>query len=129
MTIAITPFYAASVLFIYLALSMRVIEFRRTFRIYDGDEGNPSLIRRMRAQANCAEYAPIGLVLLLMLELQGWPPLFVHALGACLLLGRASHAYGVIAKPINFTMRNLGMLLTFAQIIATCALLVVRALM
>lgn len=124
MPLTVTPLYAGLIALIFLALSFRVIAYRRTHRLSIGDEGNRSLLRRMRAQANCAEYAPFGLFLLLLMELQGAGGVMLHGLGLCLLLGRAAHAYGFAAKPMNLKMRQLGMILTFAQlIVASIALL------
>lgn len=119
MTVTITPIYAGLIALIFFALSWRVIAYRRANRLSLGDEGDRSLLRRMRAQANCAEYAPFGLLLLLLLELQGASLGMLHAMGACLLLGRAFHAYGFASKPMNLPMRQAGMILTFVQLIAT----------
>lgn len=127
MPVTITPIYASLIAFIFFALCWRVIAYRRAHKLSIGDEGNRSLLRRMRAQANCAEYAPFGLLLLLMLEMQGGHVLFVHAMGLCLLLGRAAHAYGFASKPMNFSMRQLGMALTFAQLITTSSALLLIA--
>jgi uncharacterized membrane protein YecN with MAPEG domain len=129
MTVSITPIYAALITFIFFALCWRVIAYRRAHRLSIGDEGNRSLLRRMRAQANCAEYAPIGLLLLLMLELQAGNAMFVHAMGLCLLLGRAAHAYGFAAKPMNLPMRQLGMVLTFIQLLVTSIALLLATLL
>lgn len=129
MSVTITPIYASIIALIYFALCWRVIAYRRANRLSLGDEGDRSLLRRMRAQANCAEYAPFGLLLLLMLELQGGFGLFVHAMGLCLLFGRAAHAYGFASKPMNFKMRQLGMVLTFAQLIATSIALLLAVLL
>ena len=125
----ITSIYAALIAFIFFALCWRVIAYRRANKLSIGDEGDRSLLRRMRAQANCAEYAPFGLLLLLMLEMQNGNALFVHAMGLCLLLGRAAHAYGFAAKPMNLPMRQLGMVLTFIQLIATSVALLLIALL
>ena len=119
MTVTITPIYAGLIALIFFALSWRVIAYRRANRLSLGDEGDRSLLRRMRAQANCAEYAPFGLLLLLLLELQGASLGMLHAMGACLLLGLAFHAYGFASKPMNLPMRQAGMILTFVQLIAT----------
>ncbi|MEJ5218169.1 MAPEG family protein [Cognatishimia sp. D5M38] len=128
MSVTITPIYASLIALIFFALCWRVIAYRRAHKLSLGDEGNRSLLRRMRAQANCAEYAPFGLLLLLMLEMQSGNVVFVHAMGLCLLLGRAAHAYGFASKPMNLPMRQLGMVLTFIQLIATSIALLLAAL-
>lgn len=118
MTLTITPIYAALVALLLLWLSVRVIRYRRSNRLSLGDAGDKGLIKRMRAQANCAEYAPIGLILLLITELQGAPDIALHALGALLLAGRVIHGYGFSASPPRMNLRVLGMFLTLVMIAA-----------
>lgn len=112
----ITPIYAALIALIFVALSARVIGYRRAHRLSLGDEGDKSLLKRMRAQANCAEYAPIGLILILLVELQGAPAIAVHFLGVCLLAGRALHGWAFSASPPVMAGRQIGMALTFTAI-------------
>lgn len=112
----ITSIYAALLALLFLALSLRVVRFRREHRLSLGDAGNTSLLKRMRAQANCAEYTPIGLLLLLLVEMQGAPAILVHLLGLALLVGRILHAYGFSTSPPKMALRIAGMVLTFAMI-------------
>ncbi|MEL7212387.1 MAG: MAPEG family protein [Pseudomonadota bacterium] len=114
--LALTGLYAGLIALVFLVLSFRVILYRRGHRIGLGDAGDKSLLKRMRAQANCAEYAPIGLILLALIEAQDAPRIVVHALGMTLLLGRVLHAYGFSASPPVMNLRVLGMLLTTAMI-------------
>jgi uncharacterized protein len=59
----------------------------------------PELIRPVRAHGNAAEWIPIGLLLLLVLELSGAGSRFtLHALGGTFLLGRVLHAAGVYGR-------------------------------
>lgn len=113
---SITPLYAGLIALIFLVLCFRVIFYRRANQIGLGDAGDKSLLKRMRAQANCAEYAPIGLILLALVELQGAPGPVVHGLGVTLLLGRAMHAYGFSASPPVMPLRVWGMILTTLMI-------------
>ncbi len=112
----VTPIYAAILTLLFLALSARVIVYRRANRLSLGDEGNRSLLKRMRAQANCAEYAPMALILLFLVELQGAPALALHALGMTLLAGRLLHGYGFSARPPSMNLRVLGMTLTLLML-------------
>ena len=66
MAISITPLYAGLIALLFIFLSYRVIKVRRGDRISLGDGENPDMAYRIRAQANCAEYAPLGLILLAM---------------------------------------------------------------
>ncbi len=49
----------------------------------------------LRVQANFVENVPLGLLLLLGLELQGAPAGALHAFGASLLVCRVLHAFGL----------------------------------
>jgi uncharacterized membrane protein YecN with MAPEG domain len=117
MTASITPLYAGLVALLFLALSMRVARYRRANQLSVGDYGDKKLEARMRAQANCAEYAPIGLILILLVELQGAPVIAVHILGLMLVLGRAMHAYGFSKHPQIIPLRAGGMILTFSVLL------------
>ena len=78
MTLTITPIYAALIVLLFLGLSWRVILYRRANRLSLGDTGDKNLLKRMRAQANCAEYAPLALLLMVMSELMGSPAVALH---------------------------------------------------
>jgi uncharacterized protein len=119
----IIPVYAALLAVLFVYLSIRVINIRRDVRVGIGSSGNASLARAMRVQANFAEYVPIALLLLMMLELKSLMPLMLHGLGAALLTGRAVHAYGVSQEPENLRFRITGMMLTFAVILLAAVLL------
>ena len=113
----ITSIYAGLLALIFLWLSARVIVYRRGNRISLGDNGDKSLLKRMRAQANCAEYAPIGLLLLALVEFSGAPSVAVHLLGMMLLIGRAAHARGFSASPPVMNLRVMGTALTLTMIL------------
>lgn len=116
MTLDISPIYAGLLALLFLALSARVIRHRQTALISVGSKDDLVLLTKMRVQANWAEYAPIGIILLVMAELQGAPDWAVHVLGAMLLIGRVIHAVGMSRTPQRFTLRVMGMLLTLAMI-------------
>lgn len=116
MDLSVTPIYAALLAFLFLSLSVRVIAYRRSNQLSVGDEGDRELLKRMRVQANCAEYAPMGVLLLLLCEFMGTPGFAVHGLGLLLLLGRVLHAAGMSRRPQNYTFRTIGMVLTLTMI-------------
>lgn len=118
MAVTITPIYAALITLLYLALTWHVISYRRANLISVGDKGDMNLLKRMRAQANCAEYAPLGLVLILMVELTGAPNIAVHLLGLALLGGRIAHAYGFASTPQKMMFRQIGMVLTLLMLVS-----------
>lgn len=128
MDISITPIYASLLALLYIWLATRVISYRRQNRISLGDNDDPELRQRIRTHANCAEYVPVGVILMLLLELQGAPDWVVHASGLCLLVGRISHAIGLQAHPMNFHQRTIGMALTLTQIGMSALLAIAIAL-
>ena len=117
----VTPLYAAALTALFITLSLRVIGLRRSGRVSLGDAGNPALLVRIRAQGNCAEYAPLGIVLLLLAELAGAAPALLHLSGLVLLAGRISHAWA-LSGPGRLGARTIGMLMTFAALALSAAL-------
>ncbi len=119
MSLTITPLYGGLIGLLLVFLSARVILRRRSAHVSLGDGEDKNLLKRMRVQANCAEYAPIGLILLAMAELQGAPVWVVHLLGVMLLAGRLIHAFGLGSTPQVMPMRQVGMVLTFLMLLLT----------
>lgn len=126
--VPVTAIYAGLLTLLLLGLSVRVILYRRSNRIGLGDAGDAILLRRMRAQSNCAEYAPLGLVLLGLAELNGAPGLALHILGLTLLAGRMIHAIGFGREPETLAMRILGMVLTLTMLGVTALGLILHGL-
>ena len=116
MTLAVTPIYAAILALLLIGLSARVVQRRMAAGVSVGDGGDEDLIKRIRVQANCAEYAPLGLLLLLVNELAGASALIVHGLGIILVTGRVCHARGLGSSPQVLILRKVGMLLTFSML-------------
>lgn len=107
----ITPLYAALAAAVMIVLSLRVIGARRSRRVAIGDGADEDMTRRIRAHGNFAEYTPLALVLILLLELGEAPAWQLHLLGAALILGRIVHAWSLTAHSGNG--RLAGMALTF----------------
>ncbi|MBX9757735.1 MAG: MAPEG family protein [Beijerinckiaceae bacterium] len=115
----IVPVYAALLALGFVFLSVRVINVRRSSKVAIGTNGDAALERAMRVHANFAEYAPLALVLLLMMEMQGANAYWLNALCLALLAGRASHAFGVSSPSEDFRFRGAGMMMTFFVIVAS----------
>ncbi len=107
----ITPLYAALAAVILIVLALRVIGARRGHSVAIGDGADEDLARRIRAHGNFAEYTPLALVLILLIELGGAPAWQLHLLGAALILGRVVHAWSLTAHSTNG--RLIGMTVTF----------------
>ena len=117
----IVPLYAALLAFLFIALSVRALRLRRHLKIAVGDAGNTQMLRAMRAHANFAEYVPMCLLLLALVELHGGRnPWVLHGLGLTLLAGRLSHAWGVSQVHENYRFRVFGTVMTFTTL-AACA--------
>lgn len=114
--ISVSAFYIALVGLIFLALTVRVIVYRRAHIISLGDNGDKALLKRMRAQANCAEYAPITAILLLALDLMTAPTALLHVLGAAFVIGRLMHAIGFSSTPQRIPLRVYGIALSLITI-------------
>lgn len=125
----ITMIYAGALAFVLLALSMRVIQARGQSKVYMGDGGNALLLRRMRGHANFAEYVPLALILMALLETRGMAPWVLHALGASLLTGRLLHAYTFGFSTHFMPGRFGGTVLTWAVIGVAGALCLWRGLL
>lgn len=93
---SITLLYGGLLALVFLALSARVVQGRGKGGVSLGDGGQPDLLRRIRGHANFAEYVPLQLLLLGLLELSGALPTWsLHLLGAALLLSRLLHGYAM----------------------------------
>ena len=74
------------------------------------------MLRPLRAHGNAIEWVPIGLLLLLVLELSGAGSRFtLHLAGGTLLLGRALHAVGFLGRN---KLSTVGAGLTYLVILA-----------
>lgn len=120
----ITGLYAGIAALLVVVLAVRVMLRRRHTRTGIGDGGDHDLGKRIRAHANAIEYLPIGLLLLLIIELNQTQALLVHVFGISLLVGRALHAFGLSRSSGPSAGRMLGTALTLLAIMVMAALLV-----
>jgi uncharacterized protein len=98
-------------------LGWRVIAARRGANVRIGDGGNEAVLRRMRAHANFAEYAPIFLILLLSLELAGAHRPLLLAAAAAFFLARVAHGIGMDGGSLT-QFRVVGMMTSTAATVA-----------
>ena len=76
-------------------LSLRIATLRSSENIWVGDGGHPKLTARMRAQLNFAEYAPIVLILIALVEWSKGSHLWLEIVAGIFVLGRICHALGM----------------------------------
>lgn len=91
--VALTSAGAAAL--INLWLGVRVSRVRVAEKIMVGDGGNLRLIARMRAQLNFAEYTPLILVLIGLIELASGTSLWLWIVAAIYILARVLHGFGM----------------------------------
>jgi len=76
-------------------LGLRVSRLRMSEKILVGDGGNVRLIARMRAQLNFAEYAPLVLILIALIELARGTQAWLWGVALAFIVGRVLHAFGM----------------------------------
>lgn len=116
----ITSLYAGLLALVFLALSARVVAVRG--RVSLGDGGDPVVLRRMRGHANFAEYVPLILLMMALLEFQhaaGWQ---LHAIGATLVVARLLHGIALSFTQKWWFGRFFGTVLTFT-LLGACGIL------
>lgn len=109
----LTSIYAGLLALVFLVLSIRVIQGRSAAGVSLGDGGDGPLNRRIRAHANFAEYVPLCLGLIALLEVGGAPTWLLHTLGIGLVVGRLGHGYALAFAEHFPPGRMVGTLLTF----------------
>jgi len=125
--VIITAFYAGLLGLLYLVLSLRVVQLRRR-GISLGDGGDPRMTRVIRGHANLAEYVPLILVLMLILELGRTSLYVLHALGITLLVGRVLHGYALSFTAHFRAGRFWGAALTFAVLLVAAVLCLLQGI-
>ena len=118
----VTSIIASVLTIIFIKLSFAVIGLRRKNKVGLGSGGYDDLERAIRAQGNFSEYAPLGIILIACLELNGAPWWLVAILGGTLIIGRLIHAVGINVPPPDFSKRILGMKVTFGTLITLVVL-------
>ncbi len=124
MPLPITTFYASLLALLYIGLSNAVALTRIRLRVGIGDGENRLLARLIRVHGNFAEYVPFGVILLLLLESNGYSSHALHGYGVALVAARISHAVGLGRRAGASVPRFLGITATFVLIgVAACLLL------
>ena len=128
MAVPITALYAGILGLLLLALSYLVVRNRLRARVSLGAGDDPALQRTIRAQANLTEYAPMALILMLVLEAGGASAWLLHACGAGLVVSRVLHALGLTATGSPSNGRKLGIAGTWLILLVLSVAAVVAAL-
>ncbi len=108
MQVPITALYAGILAIYGIWLSSRagIMRGKVGISILHGD--NMELAEKMRRHQNFVEYVPLALILIGALELNGGSAMFIHGLGAALVLARIAHAKGLHHDNIRHPLRAVG---------------------
>jgi hypothetical protein len=123
----VTPLYAALLALWFAVLTLRVVQERRRAGVSLGDGRKPELQRAIRGHANFAEYAPLALLMLGILELSRISIYALHALGMTLLVARLLHGYALSFVAESRFGRFWGTLLTQGVLLVEALLCLYQA--
>ncbi len=125
-TLPVTSLLTGAAALFLVLLSFPVANHRRKNKLSAGDGGDEAFNRKIRAQGNFIEYAPLAIIAIGLLEMNGFPQIWVCTFAAMLAAGRVLHAIGLIWNVI--IARMLGAILTFATLLLTGGALVFHSL-
>ena len=120
---SITATYLGILGLLYVVLGLQVSRLRRGNKVLFGDGGNIKLRSAIRAHANFAEYVPIIVLMVAMLEMSGMPATWVHLLMATLLVARLLHPLGMYVGPrtLQFQICRVGGILLTLLVLVSAA--------
>lgn len=118
MILPITLTITGAAAIINIWLGWRVGQKRISQKVSIGDGGDSSVICRMRAHANYAEYTPFVLILIGLIEFAAGTSLWLWAVGAVYLLARIAHAFGMdVQPPARSRLRGIGIAVTMLTLL------------
>ena len=106
-------------------LALQTIKVRRAVKVKLGDNGNFELQSAIRAHGNFAEYMPITMILLFLLEYNGAPALTIHLIGTAFLAGRWIHAQSLLKDEIHKRVVGMKFTLNILILLAVTNILLV----
>ena len=97
-----------TILAIFLAFKVGITRGKTNTLLGEGDSSE--LLQSIRSHGNLMESAPITLILLLLLEMQGVAEWKLHLIGSSFFLFRILHAYGISISRESTPYRVVGAL-------------------
>jgi uncharacterized membrane protein YecN with MAPEG domain len=127
---SITAAYLAALALLYAALSIQVVRLRQKNRTAFSDGGSLELRSAIRAHAHFAEYVPITVLMIAMLEMSGASALRIHLLMGALVVARVLHPLGMYAAPNTrqFRVGRIGGMTITTSLLIVCALMILSRL-
>jgi len=126
---SITGLYLAVLALLYVVLGLQVSHLRRGNRVLFGDGDNRQLRSAIRAHANFAEYVPIIVLMVALLEMSGTPAPRIRWLMGLLLIARLLHPLGMYVGPrtLQFQICRVGGIsLTLLVLVAAAIMSLLR---
>ncbi|EOI3538483.1 MAPEG family protein [Cronobacter sakazakii] len=111
----VSALYAVLGALLLMKFSFDVVRLRMQYRVAYGDGGFSELQSAIRIHGNAVEYLPIGLLLLLFMEMNGAQNWMLHVCGLLLLVGRLMHYYGYHHRLLRW--RRSGMSATYIALL------------
>lgn len=127
----LTLLYTPILALIFCVLSLLVVIQRRKADVPFGDGDIAPLRSAVRAHGNFAEYVPLAIILLALLEYSGFNESALNGLFIALILARISHAtamFSIVKSKLYFVTRVFGALTTWLIILGSAILLLARVL-
>ena len=106
----ITLLYTSLIAILAVFLAFKVGMTRGKTNTLMGEGDSAELLQSIRAHGNLIEHAPLALILLGLLEVQGVAEWKMHLLGSLFFLCRILHAYGVSISRESTPYRFVGAL-------------------
>ena len=108
MTLTVTTLYVFPLVLIWFVLWIGVTSARASLNTSIGDGGNLDLLLKIRRHGNFIEWMPLVLILMVLADAQGTGPIWLHAAGALLVIGRVVHAFGLKKDNAAHPLRYVG---------------------
>lgn len=124
----VTSFSAAILAILLVVLTALTIVARNRFKVLLSDNGENVLLKFIRAHGNLAEFAPIFLILLTLVEINHFiSPFWLWVTAIAFIVGRFSHALSLLfIEPKTLLFRQIGMMLTFIPIVKLALILLIK---
>ena len=106
----ISALYVVIGALLIMKFTLNVVRLRRQHHVAYGDGGHHDLHMAIRIHGNAIETVPLGLLLLIVLEMNGANIWMVHLTGILFFIGRVLHAQGLRSDVMS--KRKYGMMLT-----------------
>jgi uncharacterized protein len=119
MAVPIVALYGALNAILNIVLAANVSCGRGKYRVSIGTGDSKEMLRVNRIHGNNAEFVPLALVMLLIVELMKGSSLWLHVLGGALFVARLSHWQGMMMEKSPNAFRFLGTAVTWLVILGS----------